>query len=144
MKALYTATCSCVNVDGVMSDWFSVSSGVMQDYTIAPDLFLGSMDRVMERTVHRGMNCVTLGDTSFTDLDFADDVASTRKTKTKIMQFSSPNPCSTVQVADGLVEVANSFVYLGSMIDSAGDSRGEILRKIGLARTCMNLLGKCI
>jgi len=64
--------------------------------------------------------------------------------KTKIIQFSNPHPCSTVQVADGLVEVANSFVYLGSMIDSTGGSRGEILRRIGLAQTCMNFLEKGI
>jgi len=60
------------------------------------------------------------------------------------MQFSGPNPCSTVQVAYGLVEVANSLMYLGSMIDFAGGSRAEILRKIGLARTFMNLLDKVL
>jgi len=33
------------------------------------------MDHMMERTAHRGMAGVTLGDEVFTDLDFADDVA---------------------------------------------------------------------
>jgi len=33
------------------------------------------MDHVMERTAHRGMVGVTLGNEVFTDLDFADDVA---------------------------------------------------------------------
>ena len=47
-------------------------------------------------------------------------------------------------MADGLVEVVDSFVYLGSMIDSSGVSRGEILRWIGLARTCMQQLEKRI
>jgi len=32
------------------------------------------------------------------------------------MQLSNKNPCSTVQVADGLVEVDNSFAYLGSKL----------------------------
>ena len=45
-------------------------------------------------------------------------------------------------MADGQVEVVDSFVYLGSTIDSTGDSRGEILHWIGLARSCMNLLEK--
>ena len=45
--------------------------------------------------------------------------------KTKIMQFSNPDPSSTVHAADRLVAVANSFVYLGSMIDSSCVSRGE-------------------
>jgi len=35
-----------------------------------------------------------------------------------------------------------AIVYLGSTIDSTGGSRGEILRWIGLARSCMNLLEK--
>jgi len=120
-----------------MSDWLSISSGVRQGCKIAPDLFLGTVDRVMERTVHRGMNVVTLGDASFTDFGFADDLALLAEmlevlilalsmmheeaaafvlqinwSKTKIMQFSNPHPCSTVQAADGLVEVANSFVNL--------------------------------
>ena len=75
MEGLYTDTCSCVNVDGVMSDWFAVGSGVRQGCTVAPDLILGPVDHVMERTVHRGMTGVTLGKEVFTDLDFADDVS---------------------------------------------------------------------
>ena len=52
MEGLYTVTCSCVNVDGVMSDWFAVGSGVQQGCKIAVDLFLGPMDHMMECTVH--------------------------------------------------------------------------------------------
>ena len=74
MEALYTDTCSCVCADGVLSDWFTVGSGVRQGCRIAPDLFLEPMDHVMERTTHRGMAGVTLGNEVFTDLDFADDV----------------------------------------------------------------------
>ena len=112
------------------------------------------------------MTDVTLGDEIFTDLDFADDVALLAEmlevlvlvlsvmeeeaafglhinwSKTKIVQFCNPATCSTVQVADGQVEVIDSFVYLGSTIESTGGSRGEILRRIGLARSCMNLLEK--
>ena len=51
-------------------------------------------------------------------------------------------PCSTVQVADGHVEMVDAFVSLGSMIDSSGGSRGEVLHRIGIARSCMNLLEK--
>jgi len=60
--------------------------------------------------------------------------------------FAGPNfqsmPCSTVQVADGHVEMVDAFVYLGSMIDSSGGSRGEVLRQIGIARSSMNLMEK--
>jgi len=50
MEGLYTDTCSCVNVDGVMSDWFAVGCGVRQGCRIAPDLFLGRMDHMMHGT----------------------------------------------------------------------------------------------
>ena len=58
-----------------MSDWFAVGSGVWQGCRIAPNLFLGPMDHIMERTVHQGMTGVTLGKEVFTDLDFVDDVS---------------------------------------------------------------------
>ena len=51
-------------------------------------------------------------------------------------------PCSTIQVADGHVEMVDAFVYLGSMIDSSDGSRGEVMRRIGIAGSCMNLLEK--
>ena len=100
----------------------------------------------------------------FTDLNFADDVGLLAEmlevvvfamtimqevaevfkfdlqinwSKTKILQDSSSTPCSTVQVADGHIEVVDAFVYLCSMINSSGGSRGEVLRGIG-----MNLLEK--
>jgi len=69
MEALYTDTCSCVCADGVLSDWFAVGIGVRQGCRMAPDLFLGPKDHVMERTAHRGMAGVTLGNEVFTDLD---------------------------------------------------------------------------
>jgi len=40
-------------------------------------------------------------------------------------------PCSTVQVTDGHVEMVDAFVDLGSMIDSSGGSRGEVLHLPG-------------
>ena len=60
--------------------------------------------------------------------------------KTKILQVLSSSSSSTVQVADGHVEVVDAFVYLGCMIDSSGGSREEVLRRIGLARSCVNML----
>jgi len=59
--------------------------------------------------------------------------------KTKILQVSTSTSRSTVQVADGHVEVVDAFVYLGCLIDSSGGSRREVLRRIGLARSCMNI-----
>ena len=53
--------------------------------------------------------------------------------KTKILQVPPSTPCSTVQVADGHVEMVDAFVYLASMIDSSGGSRREVLHRIGIA-----------
>ena len=64
--------------------------------------------------------------------------------KIKILQVPSSFSSSTVQVADGHVEVVDAFVYLGCMIDSSGGSRGEVLRRIGLTRSCVNMLDRRI
>jgi len=64
--------------------------------------------------------------------------------KTKILQFPSSISSSTVHVADGHVEVVDAFVYLGCLIDSSGGSGQEVLRRIGLARSCMNMLKRRI
>jgi len=64
---------------GIIPEWFPIQSGVRQGCNVAPDLFLVPMDWLMERIVqlHRGMIGMTIGmkKDSFTDLDFADDVA---------------------------------------------------------------------
>jgi len=44
--------------------------------------------------------------------------------KTKILQVPSSTSSSTVQVADGHVEVVDAFVHLGCMIDSLWQQRG--------------------
>jgi len=115
------------------------------------------------------MTGVTLGKEVFTDLDFADDVSllakmlevlvlaltvmqeeastfglQTNWSKTKILQVPSSSSSSTVQVANEHVEVVDVFVYLGCMIDSSGGSRGEVLHRNGLARSCMNMLERRI
>jgi len=40
--------------------------------------------------------------------------------------------------------VVDAFVYLGCLIDSYGGSKGEVLRRIGLAGSCMNMLERRI
>jgi len=41
---------------------------------MSPDSFATDMDYLLERSVGIGMNSVSFGDHSYTDLDFADDV----------------------------------------------------------------------
>ena len=75
MRELYSDTFSCVHVDSQPCDLFEVRSGVRQGCTIAPDLFLASMDWLPQRTVHGGLLGATLGNEVFANLDFAADVA---------------------------------------------------------------------
>ena len=70
MEDLYTNTVSCVQADGVQSDWFPFSAGVRHGCNVAPDLFLEPMDWIMNRTVHRGFAGISIGSQVFTDLDF--------------------------------------------------------------------------
>ena len=73
-KELYTDTCSCVLADGMRSEWFQVLSGVRQGCTVAPDLFLNPMDWIISQTVEQTPLGVSIGEESFSDLDYADDV----------------------------------------------------------------------
>jgi len=47
---------------------------VRQGCTVAPDLFLNTMDWILNRTVEQTSLGVSIGEESFSDLDYADDV----------------------------------------------------------------------
>ena len=55
--------------------WFEVLGGVHQGCAIALDLFLAQVDWILQRTLERSSLGVKIGCQSFTDLDYADDVA---------------------------------------------------------------------
>ena len=40
-----------------------------------------------------------------------------------------------------IVDVVESFIYLGSEIHSSGSSEPEVRRRIGLAKSCRRLYG---
>ena len=170
MKELYTDTCSCVLSDGVHSEWFHVLSGVRQGCTVAPDLFLNPMDWILNRTVEQTPMGVSIGEESFADLDYADDVTLLAEmletlvagllvlqdeaaslglqinwSKTKVQQVGEPRLSqATVQVAAENVDLVDEFIYLGSVISHDGGSEAEILRRIAIAKECFCLLEKNI
>jgi len=74
IRALYDKSVSCVGANGLQSTWFEIMSGVRQGCIMSPDSFATGMDYLLERSVGIGMNGVSFGDHSYTDLDFADDV----------------------------------------------------------------------
>ena len=51
LEGLYSNTLSCVRVDGELSPWFKISSGVRQGCVLAPGLFLEPMDWLLDRAV---------------------------------------------------------------------------------------------
>ena len=59
------------------------SHGVRQGCVLAPDSFATDVDWLLERTVDTGSAGVSFGPHSFSDLDFADDVAHTRRRRRK-------------------------------------------------------------
>jgi len=111
---------------------------------------------------------VKIGCQSFTDLDYADDVALLAEllyilthglgvmseeasllglqvnwAKTKIQCNGDIDSVpQTVHVGSSQVEVVNEFTYLGACATCDGISESEILRRNGIARNCMTLLEK--
>jgi len=75
IRTLCSDSVTCVRVGNQVSQWFSIALGVRQGCVIAPDAFVTGMDWLLERSVGRGMNGVTFGQQSFTDVDYADDVS---------------------------------------------------------------------
>ena len=65
--------------------------------------------------------------------------------KTKIQQIGEPYYSqSHLTVAGENVEIVDSFVYLGSLMDTRGGSDLEIRRRIEITRSCVTLLDRPI
>ena len=132
---------------------------------MAPSLFNTAIDFMMGRTVARSMVGVSVGNSSFSDMDYADDVVflaeffdvltsaldimneethtlglqiSWKKTKLQAMSdLSQPPPYPTV--IDGeTVELVEKFNYLGSIITTECTSEAEINRRTGIAYGAMS------
>ena len=62
-------------MNGQLSDSFAVASCVRQGCVLAPDAFNTGMDWVLGRATHRTMCGTANGADTFSELDYADDVA---------------------------------------------------------------------
>ena len=104
----------------------------------------------------------------FSDLDYADDVALLAEmlevlilslhvmqearpfgleinwSKTKIQTTVDPLPTQQVLVDGNVVDMVDSFTYLGSLVDRNGRSEAELVRRIAIARNCMTSLDRNI
>jgi len=124
----------------------------------------------MQRTLERSSLGVNIGRQTFTDLNYADDVALLAEmlsilvaglgamsekasqlglqvnwANTKIQRIGGTDPVpQVIDVGSSQVEVVTEFTYLGACTTHDGSSESEIPRLIGIARNCMTLLEKHI
>ena len=67
--ALCDKSVSCFRANGLQSTWFKIMSGVRYECVMSPDSFATGMHYLLERAVGIGMNGVSFGEHSYTDLD---------------------------------------------------------------------------
>jgi len=135
---------------------------------MSPDSIATGMDYLLERSVGIGMNGVSFGDHSYTDLDYADDVcmlaellellvpvlealateaeslgleANWQKTMMQALGNIQDVPPS-VTVLEQEVSTVEEFVYLGALIHSLTHSFPDIMRRSAFTRTAMQSLDK--
>jgi len=76
IQKLYEESSSVVRIDGDISQWFPVLTGVRQGCILSPLLFAITIDWVLRRTTERTTGGITWSeDAHLCDLDFADDIA---------------------------------------------------------------------
>jgi len=132
---------------------------------LAPDSFATGMDWLLYRTVESCSIGVAFGQSSFTDLDFADDVSllvellellvpiletiaceaaslgfEVNWQKTKVQTLGCRDMPLTIKVQGQDVMVVKEFVYLGSLIHSSTGSTCDISRLSAITRATMQSL----
>jgi hypothetical protein len=160
MRKFYEHFECSVIVNGELSEWFSVESGVRQGCIISPILFLIAIDWVMRNTTAdkaRGIQWSLFS--QLEDLDFADDLAILSTThrhlqektdrlerfgkqtglnintsKTQVM-FINPKQEEDITVNGEPLETVEEFTYLGSVISSDNGAKKDIKSRLGKARS---------
>ena len=131
---------------------------------MAPNSFATGVDWLLERTVDTGSAGVSFGPHSFSDLDFADDVAllaellellvpaletmaslglelNWQKTKVQALGSREDVPPS-ITVLGQEVAIFEDFVYLGSLVHSSTQSSPDISRRNAITRAAMQNLDR--
>ncbi|XP_030638825.1 uncharacterized protein LOC115819438 [Chanos chanos] len=160
MKMFYNQFECSVIINGNLTDWFSVESGVRQGCIISPILFLFAIDWTMQKTTSdkpRGIQWTLF--TQLEDLDSADDLAilSTNHThlqektdrtnrcarqlglninifKTQVMCINS-TPHAPITVDSNPLEYVEDFTYLRSLLSKDNACSKDISIRLGKARS---------
>jgi len=159
MQDLHLGSKSRVRIHKRLSDPFTTTSGVRQGC-----VFCIAIDWIMSRCV--GTMGVSVGNTTFTDQDYADDAVlftdepskwteilthfdaasqtmglHTSRSKTHLQNTGHGTAPQAVTIQGGhTVDVVERFTYLGSDISSCSRSKPEMFRRIGLASSVMGQL----
>ncbi|RXN15856.1 endonuclease-reverse transcriptase [Labeo rohita] len=157
-------TCKVAHA-GQMSDSFEVRTGVRQGCLLSPFLFLLVIDWIMKTTTASRNNGIQWTPwTQLEDLDFADDLAlllhnhnqmqdkTTRlattsartglvinRRKTELMKINT-TVSTPVTVGGEPIQEVESFVYLGSIVDTQGGTDRNVTARIGKARSAFVML----
>jgi len=163
---LYDNSVSCVRTGETHSSWFEIEASVCQGCVLAPDSFATGMDWLLDRTAESCSIGVAFGQSSFTDLDFADDVSllaellqllvpiletmaseaaslelkvNWQKTKAQALGCRE-DMALTIKVQGQVVMVVEEFVYLGSLIHSSTRSTCDMNRRSAITHAAMQSL----
>ena len=156
----------------ILSDVYQMENCYLSLILPSSDSFATGVDWLLERTVDTGLNGVSFGPHSFSDLDFADDVAllaellellvpaletmaseatslglqlNWQKTKVQALALGSREDVpSTITVLGQEVAVVEEFVYLGSFVHSSTQSSPDISRRNAITCAAMQNLDKQI
>jgi len=165
-KKLYGDSQSCVHMNGKLSEWFNINSGVRQGCVAAPALFNCVVDHLMSRVCAQ-IPAVSFGNLHPADLEYADDTVllsngiekfttalsvydrESRKlglkvswAKTKLTHVGEGSDSPSLNIDGNAVEFADLFVYLGSTVTNNGDLKPEIERRRAPSSNVMQALRK--
>jgi len=155
IKLLYNDSESTVKINGQLSEYFKINTGVLQGDTLAPFIFITVLNFVLERSHDEKFGFTTKTDRKLTDLDFADDIVlfddnietavlhfnkikteadriglKINYNKTKYITYNIQGTIEEFKNSD--IEKVDDFCYLGANID---DVLKDIQKRIQKAWT---------
>ena len=167
MKSLYRGSSCAVRVDGALSEFFEIHSGVRQGCVLSPLLFGIAMDWVLKTAMKKQAGIEWVDGKKLSDLDFADDIALLNESwdgmqtmtsalgseaakiglvinvaKTKIMCIGNWTTTGKITIGTEEVEECREFCYLGSTINNDGGCDREITIRLGKANSAFGRLGR--
>jgi hypothetical protein len=140
IKVLYDDSENVVKINGQLTEYFKVNTGVLQGDVLAPFLFIIVLNFILEKSYDQNFGFNTAEDQKLTDLDFADDIVlfdnnginaalhfnklqleankiglQINKKKTKYITYNIQEEIEEFKISK--IEKVNDFCYLGANIN---------------------------